>query len=57
MTTDGSATDPRAASADVAPEDRSLLIVDDDSAFSRSPCRAMERADTRFGRRPRWPKG
>lgn len=42
MTTDGSATDPRAASADVAPEDRSLLIVDDDLAFLGRLARAME---------------
>lgn len=42
MTTDGSATDPRAASADAAPDDRSLLIVDDDSAFLGRLARAME---------------
>ena len=42
MMTDGSAPDPRAASAGAAPEDRSLLIVDDDAAFLGRLARAME---------------
>lgn len=42
MMTDGSATDPNGASADALPEDRSLLIVDDDSAFLGRLARAME---------------
>ena len=42
MMTDGSASDPRPASASSAPEDRSLLIVDDDPAFLGRLARAME---------------
>ncbi len=42
MTTDGVAPDPRAASVGALPEDRSLLIVDDDAAFLGRLARAME---------------
>ena len=42
MMTDGSAPDPRPTSAGASSEDRSLLIVDDDSAFLGRLARAME---------------
>ena len=42
MMTDGSAPDPRPTSASASPEDRSLLIVDDDAAFLGRLARAME---------------
>ncbi len=42
MMNDGSAPDPLAANSGPTPEDRSLLIVDDDSAFLGRLARAME---------------
>ncbi|MDE2361636.1 MAG: ActR/PrrA/RegA family redox response regulator transcription factor [Hyphomicrobiales bacterium] len=42
MTTDGSVPDPHAAEKTSTGEDRSLLIVDDDSAFLARLARAME---------------
>ncbi len=42
MMNDGSAPDPHAANSGPTPEDRSLLIVDDDSAFLGRLARAME---------------
>lgn len=42
MMTDGSSPDPRPTAAASGPEDRSLLIVDDDSAFLGRLARAME---------------
>ena len=40
--TDGTAPDPRSTDAGAAPQDRSLLIVDDDAAFLGRLARAME---------------
>ena len=42
---------------DELPEDRSLILVDDDRAFVLRLARAMEGAASRCARRIRWPRG